>query len=52
MGQVVEADLLVIGAGGAGCVAAIEGKRQGAHVLLPTVWLRRRSNEPRRLGQK
>jgi succinate dehydrogenase/fumarate reductase flavoprotein subunit len=32
MGQVVEADLLVIGAGGAGCVAAIEGKRQGARV--------------------
>lgn len=32
MGQVGEADLLVIGAGGAGCVAAIEGKRQGARV--------------------
>lgn len=34
MSQVMEADLLVIGAGGAGCVAAIEGKRQGARVLL------------------
>jgi len=32
MSQVVEADLLVTGAGGAGCVAAIEGKRQGARV--------------------
>lgn len=34
MEQIIEMDVLVIGAGGAGCVAAIEGKRQGARVFL------------------